>query len=682
MGVRFPDFVDVGELQGLFDDFSAFTTVATAILDLDGRILVASGWQDLCTRFHRVHPTTAARCLESDTVLAGHLSSGGSYNVYRCKNGLIDVAVPITIGGVHVANFFIGQFFFEPPQKEFFLRQAAEFGFDRTAYLDALNRVPVYSERQVATLMAYFTRQVKLLGEMGLSRRNLEEANSALRESEERLNVTLRSIGDGVITTDTNGVVVLMNRVAEMLTGWTQDEAKGLPLREVFRVVNEKTRAPREDPVARVLASGRAVDLANHAILVSRDGTERVLADSGAPIHDRQGWIVGVVMVFRDVTERSRMEEELQRAQKLDSVGRLAGGIAHDFNNLLTGILGNVVLARIEAPSESRSAERLREAEKAVRRAADLTHQLLTFSKGGAPVRKVARLRELICDSAGFSLRGSNVRCEFAIPEDLWPVEVDEGQMSQVIGNLVVNADQAMPDGGVIRVSARNLPPGGTLPGQLPDGRYVEVSVEDHGIGIPEEHLSRIFEPYFTTKEKGSGLGLATCYSIVRKHDGQITVTSLMGEGSTFRVYLPASAKDALPRVVEEDFVPGHGRILLMDDEEEIRGVCSQMLAHLGYDVDTARDGAEVLQMYIAARTSGRPFDVVILDLTVPGGTGGREAFRKLRELDPNVRAIVSSGYSNDPIMADFRAHGFRGVMLKPYDLRLLSRVVHEVLAS
>ena len=508
------------------------------------------------------------------------------------------------------------------------------------------------------------------------------QAQETLAAERELLAVTLRSIGDGVITTDIEGRVMLMNSVAEDLTGWTQAEAAGRPLPEVFEIINQTTRKPCENPVSKVLDSGQNVGLANHTVLIAKDGTERMLADSGAPIRDRESRIRGVVLVFRDVTEEYRRDAELRKVQKLESVGLLAGGIAHDFNNLLTAILGNISLAQLDVAPHTRQVEWLSEAERACARARDLTQQLLTFSKGGAPVRKAARIAETILDSGGFALRGSKARCSFEIPADLWAVEADIGQISQVIGNLVINAGESMPDGGTMKVGARNLPPGEPRPADAPPGRCVEISVEDRGAGIEADHLVRVFDPYFTTKTQGSGLGLTTCYSIVRHHEGLITVESQPGQGSTFRVYLPASLETPEPRTRHERTVSGSGRILVMDDDEMVLGVCSQMLDHLGYEVETATDGAEAIELYQAALRSGPRFDAVILDITVPGGMGGKEALGRLLRLDPDTRAIVSSGYSNDPIMAEYGAHGFRGIAVKPYDLRRLSRALRGVLAD
>jgi PAS domain S-box-containing protein len=508
------------------------------------------------------------------------------------------------------------------------------------------------------------------------------EAAEALATEKERLAVTLRSIGDGVITTDTRGMVVLLNRAAEEMTGWTQEEAAGKPFQDVFRIVNEKSRECCPSPVEQVLADGVVVELANHTLLIARDGGERVIADSGAPIRDRESRLVGVVLVFRDITEKKKMEEELFNARKLDSIGLLAGGIAHDFNNLLTSILGNISLTRMQVGEGDRLRRNLDEAEKASLRAKDLTQQLLTFSRGGAPVRKTVSLAAIIRDSATFTLSGSRATCRFQIPDDLYPVDVDEGQFSQVINNLVLNADQAMPAGGEIEIVCANvtLARESLLP--LPAGAYVRISVMDRGEGIPEELVPRIFDPYFTTKKEGKGLGLATVYSIIRNHDGHIGVSSSPGQGTAFTIHLPATVSGRVEAAPEETATtPGRGRILVMDDEESIREVAGEMLSYLGYEVVFARDGAEAVELYRLAREGEHPFSALLMDLTIPGGMGGRDAIALLREMDQSVVAVVSSGYCNDPIMADYRAYGFSGVITKPYRLTELKRVLDGVIA-
>ena len=508
-------------------------------------------------------------------------------------------------------------------------------------------------------------------------------AEEALATEKEQLAVTLRSIGDGVITTDTGGRIVLMNKIAEDLTGWRQEEACGEPLERILNIFNGKTGKARSNPAEEVLRTGRTVVKASHTVLIARDGSKRIIADSCAPISNRESSIIGMVLVFRDITEQEALKANLQRAEKLESLGILAGGIAHDFNNMLTGILGNISIAKMCATGDSRVRERLEEAEKAALRTRDLTQQLLTFAKGGAPVKKTSSIAEILTDLSNFALRGSNVGCCFDIPDDLWPGDIDPGQISQVIHNLVINADQAMPDGGMIHVNAQNKVVTGRDRLPLADGSYIHISIRDTGVGISAEHLPMIFDPYFTTKQRGSGLGLATSYSIVSHHMGCITAESEPGKGTTFHVYLPATPQETVaPPPQAAGHATGSGRILVMDDEPMIREVAGAFLGMLGYDVSFAEHGEEAIALYREALQSGRPFAAVVMDLTIPGGMGGKEAIRRLLEIDPSVKALVSSGYSTDPVMADYRNFGFKGVVLKPYVIGDLSSALQSVISE
>lgn len=529
-------------------------------------------------------------------------------------------------------------------------------------------------------------RKCVITSGIDMSERKRTEAKIA--EEKERLSVTLRSIGDGVITTDMHGRIALINRVAEQLTGWSSDEAVGRPVEDVFVIIHEKTRERRPNPVTMIIDGGDVVEMSNHTILVARDGAERFIADNGAPIMDRKSNVIGVVLVFRDITEKSRMEEELRRAQKLESIGVLAGGIAHDFNNILMGMLGNISLAKMAMQQNEEEHSLLTDAETAGLRAKDLTQQLLTFSRGGAPVRRAASIQSLLRDTANFVLRGSNVRCSFAISDDLWPVNVDEGQISQVIHNLVLNADQAMPEGGVIEISAENVTvsqaAGLSVRPAFPEsGNYVHISIRDRGVGIHVDNIHKIFDPYFTTRAKGSGLGLSIVYSIVQKHEGHIDLESTEGKGTTFHVYLPAAdtvaAESASPRNGVEG---GKGLVVIMDDDDAILKSVTAMLKYLGYSVITAHDGKELIDIYTDMKKRAHPVEAVIMDLTIPGGMGGSEAIIKLRALDPAVRAIVSSGYSNDPVLANYRQYGFCGVITKPYRIEELSAVIRDVIQA
>ena len=372
---------------------------------------------------------------------------------------------------------------------------------------------------------------------------------------------------------------------------------------------------------------------------------------------------------------------------KMEAVGLLAGGIAHDFNNILTAILGNISLASVEAAPGSELLNSLEQAVKASLRAKDLTVQLLTFSKGGAPVLKLVSLTEILKDTAGFALSGSKVKCHFSIPADLWHAEIDAGQVSQVIQNLVINAQQAMPTSGSIEIGAENIALskaqglGKGLP--LEEGDYVRITVTDHGIGIPKDHLEKIFDPFFTTKQKGNGMGLAISFSIARQHGGHISVESELGVGSTFYLYLPACVQTSTPKESEKEAAKpaGKARILVMDDEKGVREIAGRMLKHIGYkDIEFAEDGAGAIKLYKSAMETGNPFTVAILDLTIAGGMGGEVAVQKLLKIDPAVKAIVSSGYIDDPAIAKFREYGFSGVVAKPYTIAELRKAVQDVI--
>ena len=385
--------------------------------------------------------------------------------------------------------------------------------------------------------------------------------------------------------------------------------------------------------------------------------------------------------LLEQMAERQRMEDELLKARNIKSVGVLAAGIAHDFNNLLTGILGYVSLAKVVAQTDAKVVAYLTEAEQACQQATALTQQLLTFAKGGAPVRHTISLVELLKECVGFVLRGANVRGDLQVATDLWPVDVDAGQINQVIHNVVLNAMQAMPGGGTVQVQAENVVLAAGVPFPLSEGRYVKIMVQDSGCGIPKEVLSNIFDPYFTTKAEGSGLGLTTAYAIVIKHEGYITIASEVGVGTTVVIYLPTSQKAPVPAPTHP-YIPlsSSGRILVVDDEKMVRNVLRQLLESLGYTVECVQDGTEAVVVYQRAQAAGQPFAVVILDYTIPGGMGGLEALARLQAIDPQVTALISSGYANNPVMADWAYYGFSGVVAKPYTIAQLQEALHNVL--
>ncbi|MGB5157737.1 MAG: ATP-binding protein [Desulfobacterales bacterium] len=387
------------------------------------------------------------------------------------------------------------------------------------------------------------------------------------------------------------------------------------------------------------------------------------------------------VVVSDDITERKRTEEELLKAKKLESLGILAGGIAHDFNNILTAISGNISLAKMDVDSDSKIFDFLNAAELASVRAQALTMQLLTFAKGGTPVKEISSIASILKESSLFVLTGSKSKCEFSIAENLWSVEADPGQISRVINNIVINANQAMPEGGVIQIRAWNkeIEKEHGLP--VKPGRYIMITIKDQGVGIAENNLSKIFDPYFSTKQTGRGLGLASAYSIIKKHHGHISVNSGQDKGTIFTIYLPASGKE-IPVKEEPARLTGEGRILIMDDDKYLTEMMGDMLEILGYEAEFANDGAEAVALYKKGMESGKPYDAVILDLTVPGSMGGKDVIKILHEIDPKVKAIVSSGYSDDPVMSDFGEFGFKGMMPKPFDANVLGKVLNDVIKT
>jgi PAS domain S-box-containing protein len=510
----------------------------------------------------------------------------------------------------------------------------------------------------------------------------VEERTRELANEKERLFTTLKSIGDAVIATDTDERITIMNRVAEIMTGWKFEEASGRPLDEVFNIVNERTREQVESPVKQVFRSGSIVDLANHTVLISRDGTEQAIGDSGAPVIDAEGRVTGAVLVFRDMSKELKSIEELERAQRLESLGILAGGIAHDFNNVLTALEGYIEIAKIRAGGNKDVVDKLTDAEKVSVRARHLTHQLLTFARGGEPVKRTISVRELLKDNARFALSGSSVRCTFLIADDLWDVNADEGQIAQVVHNLVLNAKEAMPQGGTIEVRAENAiytPPHSVA---LSSGRYVKIQVKDEGVGIPPNYSKKIFDPYFSTKQDGRGLGLTIIFSIIDKHDGFINVDSKVGLGTTFTIYLPvAEMGEKRPASMSRDgSKQGLRSALWMDDEGAILEIGSEFLAMAGFQTKTARDGREAADHFRHNKEAGRSTDVVLLDLIVPGGIGGKEALVLLKSIDPHFKAIVCSGYYSDPVMANFKDYGFDGVLQKPFTMGELNKVLEDVL--
>jgi len=546
-----------------------------------------------------------------------------------------------------------------------------------TAYADVENAVQAIKLGAYDYFVKPFNNsELLFIIEQALEKMALEKG---IRESKEMLSTIFNSVRDGLIFLDKRRRILKVNSRGTEISGYTQEELIGRPF-SAMKMFTKEDLILIVDNINKVIA-GIQVSSTSHEI-ITKKGKRLYVEALTQPVR-KNGRIVGSIVVIRDITERKQVEEERLKAQKLESIGTLAAGIAHDFNNRLSVILGSAQLAMMVSKKGDDVTKYLQNIKTSTERATALTQQLLTFSKGGEPVKGVCSIAALVKEIVDLSLSGSGIQSVFNIPEGLWAVEVDKGQFSQVINNIIINAIQAMPDGGKLNVSAENIPSGLKVPHcPLKNGRYIKISIQDNGIGIPQGKLDKIFDPYFTTKQNCSGLGLTTAYSVIKKHNGFIIAESVVGAGSTFIIYLPAVEREVIEETIEKRPLKGTGRILVMDDEKLVRAVTGAILKTLGYEVGFAKDGAEAIELYRKNMQLEKPFDIVIMDLTVPGGMGGKEAIRKLVEIDPGVKAIVSSGYFNDPVMAEFKKYGFAGVIAKPYKIEELSKTLHNVLYS
>ncbi len=506
------------------------------------------------------------------------------------------------------------------------------------------------------------------------------EPPGEVRERDHRIGERLMSavdrISDALFLLDNDQRLLWANHSTARFSQTPLEDMQGRPCTEVLFCRHtgcEDCPAP----------NSLALDEEGERIIRTSDGSYWEMRTF--PVHPEQGQVTGVIGMLRNITGKRVLEEELEKRQRLQSLGVLAGGIAHDFNNILTAIIGNTSLAKMLVHPDDKVFPRLCDVEKAAIKAKDLAGQLLTFSKGGSPRKKVVALDKLLQEATHFALHGSNIKPEFTIDTELWPSEVDTGQFAQVINNITINAQQSMPDGGVIHVQAANFRVGADDMLPLRSGDYVQITIEDEGQGIPHDHLTKIFDPFFSTKRLGKGLGLATAYSIVKKHGGFIMAASPPKRGSVFTIYLPAARVPEEDGLIPESAQPRHpgsgkGSILFMDDEKFIRNIAGGLLEHLGYKVTFARDGQESISLYSEALSCGKRFDAVILDITIPGGMGGKECLQELQKIDPQVRAIISSGYSNDPLMSEPEKYGFKAVVAKPYRIQELNSALNKAM--
>jgi len=502
----------------------------------------------------------------------------------------------------------------------------------------------------------------------------LKQSKDRYRQMAQEMNAVLNGITDNITLQDTELRIIWANEAAALSVDMSPADLIGKHCYTLW----QKRKSPCGDcPVMKSLAD----NLEHEGIQSTPDGS--LWEIRSYPLKDAEGTMRGAIEITKNVTERKILENELQRREKLEALGLLSGGIAHDFNNLLTVILGNVSLAKMLLDNADKAYKRCEDIENAALRAKDLACQLLTFAKGGSPLKKKVALEGFLRDAVSRSLPEGDgeIELDFSVVEGLWSVEIDELQITQVIKNIMSNAVHSMPEGGAVNVRAENVVIGEKSSLPLGQGPFVKVVFEDTGIGIPQEHLEKIFDPFFTTKNQSYGLGLASSYSILKKHGGHITASSKPSQGTAITFFLPAATEvDREKKAPRKPSPQKRHSILFMDDEEFIRDLAQSIFTHLGYEVTFAREGAEAIRRYQETYRRGRPFDIVILDLVVNEGMGGKECLEKLREIDPLVKAIVSSGYSNDPVMANPQQYGFRDVIAKPYRIQDLRTLLNKIL--
>ena len=531
----------------------------------------------------------------------------------------------------------------------------------------------------------YRDKDGKVIGILGISRDitkrkqaedALLESNKKLKASQESYRILVDNTPDHIYSLDQNFRYTAMNKSGCQSLGLEAHDVIG---KNPFELGLPKDVAEKLEELFQSVCN-TANNIKTEITSPMPDGSVKTYDLTLIPILDDQEKVIGIRGTSRDITERMILEQEIIKADRFESIGLLAGGIAHDFNNFLAVLLSNITLAKLYKNDAENVREKLENMEKATLRTKDLSNQLFAFSKEGAPVKERICIRQLIIDNINFSLSGSKVRPVFSIAEDLYMVEADKGQLCQVLSNLAINAVQAMPDGGVLDVRAENLEifEQNNLFSQ--NEPYIKITVKDEGIGIPENSLPNIFDPFFSTKDEGWGLGLATAYSIIKKHGGHLILESELGVGTSAYIYLPAIAQAEASCAVSVDPFKGTGRILIMEDDEDLLTLTGEALSALGYDVTLTKNGKEALEQYIKQLENCTPFNLVILDLTIPGGIGGKEILKELKKKDRNVKAIVASGYSNDPVVSRYSDYGFKGAITKPYTVEELSRVVYDAM--
>jgi len=686
--ITFEDLFNLAEIQRIQDEFAKATGVASIITRPDGSpITQPSNFTRLCAEIIRKTGKGCANCFNSDATIGRYHPYGPI--VQPCLSGsLWDAGASISVGGHHIANWLIGQVRDETQTDEKMRAYAREIGADEKSFIEAFRNVPAMTREhfeeiaqalftlanQLSSVVYQNVQQARFIAERQQVEKALKESEYFLRESQAvaRLGSYVLDIPTGIWKSSAvlDEIFGIDEHYERSVKGWTL-------------LAHPEWQQVMADYFVNHVLGQRARFDKDYQIIRPNDGEVRWVHGMGELEFDDQQQPIKMIGTIQDITERKRVEFELQKMQRLTSVGTLAGGIAHDFNNILMGLFGNIALAKTEISNDHPGFKPLEDAEKSMFRAIRLTKQLLTFAKGGDPVKEEVSLDSLIEEVARFDLSGSNVMLVHNQTDDLWSANVDKGQIQQVISNLTLNAREAMPNGGHLYVSLENVEIKESSCSGPNKGKYIKITMRDEGTGIDQKIIDRIFDPYFTTKHTGSGLGLATSYSIIFKHGGHIGVSSEFGKGATFTLYLPASDSQRLPEIKKpfdsSSPLKSSLKILILDDEEVIRMIVPRWLKRMGCFVATSADGRETIDMYRKSLSTGEPFDILILDLTIPGGIGGLEVIKEILTINPKATALVSSGYANDPVMSNYAFYGFKGVLPKPYTEAQLQELVGQI---
>ena len=686
----FASIVDTAALQELMNYFYRITGAGIGIIDINGKIHVGTGWQDICTQFHRANPATEKNCMESDAYL-GSQAEKGEYCQYKCKNLLWDMASPIIIGGRHMANLFLGQFLYEneTPDISAFEAQADRYGFDRSSYLDALNRVPRWSREFVNNLMSFYTRLATLVGEMGLAKKNMEDINNILRISEDKYRSIFENGMEGIFQTSFSGKMLNANPAMARILGY--DSPSEL-ITDITNIMEQLYVNPEDRNTLLSVLSEKDIISGFEVQMYRRDREVRWVSITARNVRNHKNRPIYIEGFMTDITERKILEEQLIQSQKMEGLGLLAGGIAHDFNNILTPILGytEMMILNTSGSSEKKQAY-LHEIQQAALSARELTNRLLAFSRKQIIELKTVDPGDIIKKFENILRR--TIREDIGIRINITPgihkINADTAQIEQILINLSINAQDAMPRGGTITIEASNLEiEKATSPdyAEIPEGSYVLIRVSDTGTGIDTRTMGHIFDPFFTTKEKGkgTGLGLSTVYGIVKQHNGYIHVSSEKKKGSSFMIFIPVSRNSRTgPMQVKDNFdtetpLKGSETILVTEDNEKVRDLASMMLENLGYTVLIAESPE------IAINFANRYNDTIHLLLTdvVMPDMDGNTLFHRLHSMRPDMKVLYMSGYAQDVMGSRGIAEESIHLLQKPFTLRALSIKMREALET